>query len=561
MQDIAFVCGEDKQPHVAAHFNFPTVDIGRWQKQHDDDKISTAQAKVLSSCPPAVRIGDSGVSRGGEKHSRGKQWPNPKCTKYCASFAMGFCRSFCLTSRIERRTPPHPPLSPPIAADSSLIVIPCINANPDTQTSHLPDGNRRGRERSVDAAPHMASKNPARVVRHNAFVSSASRQLLLRATSWRPDTPEKAVLVVAHHFGDHSGKLESYAGVLAASGIAVVGADCQGWGESESFASFTDKNASTKEKSSNYYIKSEDQLVADFDKLVSRVMQFYTVKGADPRFPLSRILKEKLNPWDSEAPIAPKIPVFVLGHGMGAPVVARYLADRVGPDHEKAAAVRGAVLVGPWIGYTPVLHGLLANPLVAEVVHRYFPHTKMFGKEPDPADLFEELEQVVAWERDSVIAKTELPPHTCRVLESIAKQANEVLKDVTLPTLVMRGQEDPLCPEVVAAAVLDHLGSEDKELVEIPDTKHDVFKSSAMTGAMSVEFLCKWIKEKAEGFEAPSDPMSSMEDAKRAVWAYFLYYFFSFLSLPIFSGSFSRPSVVFHSIPLRHRQEIEARYV
>ena len=62
VQDIAFVCGKDKQPHVAAHFNFPTVDIGRWQKQHDDDKISTAQAKVLRSkilsVDNAVILGD-----------------------------------------------------------------------------------------------------------------------------------------------------------------------------------------------------------------------------------------------------------------------------------------------------------------------------------------------------------------------------------------------------------------------------------------------------------------------------------------------------------------------
>ncbi|KAJ9452904.1 hypothetical protein DIPPA_27313 [Diplonema papillatum] len=44
---------------------------------------------------------------------------------------------------------------------------------------------------------------------------SASRKLLLQATSWRPvDAPEKAVLVCAHHYGgQHGGRLDELGGI------------------------------------------------------------------------------------------------------------------------------------------------------------------------------------------------------------------------------------------------------------------------------------------------------------------------------------------------------------
>ena len=355
----------------------------------------------------------------------------------------------------------------------------------------------------------------ARVVKHTAFMSSASRQLLLRATSWRPEKPEQACLVVAHHIGDHGGNIERYAGVLAASGIAVVSADCQGWGESESYRQFQSGAVGVN---TNYYIKSEDQLVADFDKLVSRVMQFYTVKGADPRFPLSKILHEKLNPWDPEPPIASQVPIFVMGHGMGAPVVARYLADRVACDRHKQAAVKGAILAAPWIGHCPELSSAEAlSSTLSEFFCRYMPHTKQGTSEPDPSLMFEDVEEVLNWERDSVIAKSYIPHPTCRIISKISKQAKEILPSITTPALVMTGTNDPLCPHEVGEEVLSQLGSEEKEIISIPDSKHDLFKSSALTGHMATEYLLQWIHEKRESFEDAEDPMAEMDDDKRKV--------------------------------------------
>eukprot|EP01061_Rhynchopus_euleeides_P040731 TRINITY_DN7018_c0_g3_i1.p1 TRINITY_DN7018_c0_g3~~TRINITY_DN7018_c0_g3_i1.p1 ORF type:complete len:369 (+),score=43.78 TRINITY_DN7018_c0_g3_i1:55-1161(+) len=360
----------------------------------------------------------------------------------------------------------------------------------------------------------MCKTKMARVVRHTAFMSSASRQLLLRATSWRPEVPEKACLIVAHHYGDHSGKLEQYAGVLASSGIAVVSADYQGWGESESFVQFMEDKPS---RQSNYYIKSEEQLVADFDKLVTRVMQFYTVKGADIRYSLQKMLKDKINPWDPEPPIASKVPIFVLGHGMGAPVVARYMADRVEPDRAKAEAVRGCILAAPWIGHCPKLSRASGNPILEEIMCRYFPDARTLTDEPEPSDMFDDVQEVVTWEKDPIIAKVPIPHGTCRVLSRISKQAQEIVPRIQHPTLVMCGGADTLCPSSVGQEVLARLGTpeEEKEFVEIPDSKHDLFKSSTITGTMAVQYLGHWLMEKRRGFDPAEDPMQSYDDARR----------------------------------------------
>ncbi|KAJ9458107.1 hypothetical protein DIPPA_28293 [Diplonema papillatum] len=352
------------------------------------------------------------------------------------------------------------------------------------------------------------------VVRHEAFMLSASRKLLLQATSWRPvDVPEKAVLVCAHHYGQHGGRLDKLGGILAANGIALIAPDYQGWGRSESHLQYESVRMGTDV---NYAIKSEEQLVADFDKFTTRVMQFYTIRKPDPRYPLTRILKEKTNPWDPEPPIAPKIPIFVLGHGLGAPVVARFVADRVEPDHEKKAGLGGMVLAAPWIGHTPVLSNLSQWRFLEELAHKYVPYTKVLGAEPDPSTLFEDLEEVVAWEQDPIVTKCALSPATVRIIQTISRQANEVLESITVPTFVMAGAADVLSPPEVSAAVVEKLGSAEKDLIMVPDSKHDLFRSSEGTAHFAMAALVDWISEKTQEFIPPPDPFVAMDEERRS---------------------------------------------
>eukprot|EP01059_Diplonema_ambulator_P004835 TRINITY_DN14576_c0_g2_i1.p1 TRINITY_DN14576_c0_g2~~TRINITY_DN14576_c0_g2_i1.p1 ORF type:complete len:380 (+),score=115.31 TRINITY_DN14576_c0_g2_i1:33-1142(+) len=352
-----------------------------------------------------------------------------------------------------------------------------------------------------------------RVVKNEAFFSSASRKLLLQAMSWRPaDAPEKAVLVLSHHYGDYTERLDRLGGFLAANGVALVAHDTQGWGRSESVLQYTEKSVMADH---TYGLRSTDQLVADFDKLVTRVMQFYTVKGADSRYPLSKILKEKLNPWDPEPPIAPKIPVFVLGHGMGGPIVARFVADRVEPDHEKKAALGGCVLVAPWIGHTPPLSGYSGYRLVEEVMQKYFPYNKVMGLEPDPSLMFEDVDEVVAWETDTTIAKAALPPVTVAALNKISKEADAVLGSITVPVLVMTGEKDDLCPSFVGDQVVGKLASENKTILDIPNAKHDVFKTDGQTGHFTQTVLLRWMDEFIPDYQVPPDPLVRMQDERR----------------------------------------------
>eukprot|EP00662_Eupelagonemidae_sp_cell21_P034211 gene34211-19219_t len=141
----------------------------------------------------------------------------------------------------------------------------------------------------------MASAGAARVLRHHAYFYSANRKLLLSARSWRPmESREGAAVVLSHHIGDHSGRLNRLGGTLASNGIALY-----------AFVACFRKNHGIDTIGANYAVRSDKQVVADYDKFVTKVMQFYTVKGADPAFDLSRVIGEKRKPWDPEAPIAP----------------------------------------------------------------------------------------------------------------------------------------------------------------------------------------------------------------------------------------------------------------
>eukprot|EP01062_Namystynia_karyoxenos_P059951 TRINITY_DN51387_c0_g1_i1.p1 TRINITY_DN51387_c0_g1~~TRINITY_DN51387_c0_g1_i1.p1 ORF type:complete len:401 (+),score=129.45 TRINITY_DN51387_c0_g1_i1:76-1203(+) len=355
----------------------------------------------------------------------------------------------------------------------------------------------------------------ARVVAHDAFFYSASRKLLLQARSWRPqDEPEIAAVVLSHHVGDHCNRLHRLGATLAANRIALYASDQQGWGKSEAFYSFEEKRA-LGGYSGYYAVKSAEQTVADHDKLLTRVMQFYTVKGCDPRFKLERMLKEKRNPWDPEPPIAPCIPVFSMGHGMGAAVATRYTGERAMQDPDKKRGLGGLILVAPWVGSTPDLWRFDNLGVVSNFIVEQWPLLRMVTLEVDPTELVSDLEEVLAWERDQMITKLPLPVCTTQILKKLSTQAMAALQDVQCPLLVMQGGDDPLSPVSAAERVVESCPTSDKDLHLIPDARHDIFRDSELTGQNAMRALVRWVQERAAGYEAPPSPLALMDDEKR----------------------------------------------
>ena len=364
-----------------------------------------------------------------------------------------------------------------------------------------------------------------RIARNNAFFLSAARKLNLSASSWRPlDKPEEAILVVANHYASHCDRMERFGGVLASNGITLVTYDMQGWGGSDSYARYIERH---NRADISYAIRSEEQMVADFDKLVTKIMQFYSVKGPDNRSQLEKMLREKKNPWDPELPIAPKLPIFVLGHGIGAAIVARYLVDRVQPDSDKRHAVLGSIFAAPWIGELPQISQLQKYSLLRIIAEKYAPLTRVLSSEPNPSDLYEDVSEVIAWDKDPILTKAGIPPVTVRTFERLCKQSNAIIDKVATPSLILTGEKDPLCASSEGNRIADLLPNKDKLVIDIPESRHDLFLSNPDTANFAQGTVVNWILERAAEYVAPEDPLLTMEDTIRRVCilVVFLFYY------------------------------------
>ena len=124
----------------------------------------------------------------------------------------------------------------------------------------------------------------------------------------RPD-PER-IVVLAHGYGEHSGRYEHVAAALVDRGAAVYGPDHLGHGESA----------------------GEQALVADFERIV------------DDLHLVTELAREH----------HPGRPVVLIGHSMGGLIATRY-AQRYG-------GLDGLVLSGPAIGLSVVIRDWLAAP-------------------------------------------------------------------------------------------------------------------------------------------------------------------------------------------------------
>lgn len=137
---------------------------------------------------------------------------------------------------------------------------------------------------------------------------------LIRYRVWSPDAPGRIVLL-AHGYGEHTGRYEYVAATLTAAGCAVFAPDHIGHGRSD----------------------GERALITDFEHVVD---DLHTVR-------------------DHAIESFPDLPTVLIGHSLGGLIAARY-AQRYGEE------LAGLVLSGPVLGEWPEATDLLALPEIPD---------------------------------------------------------------------------------------------------------------------------------------------------------------------------------------------------
>lgn len=284
------------------------------------------------------------------------------------------------------------------------------------------------------------------MITHQDHLEGA-RRLSIFWQSWTPEHPS-SVVVIAHGASEHSDRYRPVAERLVAAGCAVYALDHRGHGRSQGPRALVDRMANA---------------VADLDKLILLARSEH-----------------------------PGLPTYLLGHSMGGTVALSYTTQ-----HQDRLA--GLILSGPLAALeaAPAIQRLIARALSAVV-----PRLPLFAIEAsqvsrDPA-------VVASYQSDPLVHHGKLPVRTVAELAATIDSFPDRLAAITIPTLIMYGTADSLCPPEGSHLVHDRILAPDRTLKAYEGLYHEIFNEPE--GPQVVEDVVGWLATRSADPEPAAVP-------------------------------------------------------
>ena len=249
-----------------------------------------------------------------------------------------------------------------------------------------------------------------------SFPGVAGRQIFWH--SWTPAQPARGAIVLVHGAGEHSGRYAHVVARLVNEGYAVQASDHRGHGRSDGPRAF---------------IEDMDDVVADVDSLVDRAVA-----------------------------AGPALPVFMLGHSMGGLVALRYALV-----HQERLA--GLILSAALAALESVPRPLA---LVGRALSVVAPRTPLIAI--DPSLISRDPAVVEAYRADPLVHHGKLPARTAAQLADAVESFPATVGAIRLPTLILYGAADGLCPPAGSEMLAQRIGSDDKTAKAYDGLFHEI---------------------------------------------------------------------------------------
>jgi acylglycerol lipase len=254
--------------------------------------------------------------------------------------------------------------------------------------------------------------------------------------SWAPDgASARAVVVIVHGAGEHSGRYQHVAERLTIRGYAVYALDHQGHGRSEGPRALIDRI---------------DRAVTDIDGVVTMARGAY-----------------------------PELPVFMLAHSMGGTFGVQYALA-----HQQRLA--GLILSGP-------LAALDGAPAPLRIAGRLLsviaPQMGLIAV--DSTMVSRDPQVVEAYRTDPLVHHGKLPARTVAELAGAIDAFPESVGRITLPTLILYGTADALAPPRGSEMLAQRIGSTDLTVTPYEGLYHEILNEPEQEAVM--DDLCVWL--------------------------------------------------------------------
>ena len=262
---------------------------------------------------------------------------------------------------------------------------------------------------------------------------------------WRTTTPPdaRALVGVVHGYGEHSGRYGPLFEHLAANGIASAAFDYRGHGQADGRRGHCDTFA---------------EYLDDLDRFAARL-----AADAGDR------------PW------------FLLGHSLGALIVARWLLEAERPG------LRGVVFASPFLelAFKPSRLKIAAARLAGRVVP-WMPVSNELTSDQLTRD--EEMRRAV--DRDPLYNRT-TTPRWFEEAKAAQEQVRANARALLVPALVLVADDDPIASPAAAVRFYEELGAADKALRRHPGARHELFNELPEVRRRAMDEVVDWIRERS----------------------------------------------------------------
>ena len=256
-----------------------------------------------------------------------------------------------------------------------------------------------------------------------------------------PQDEPKAVVLLVHGYGEHSGRYQHVIARLTASGYAVYTLDHRGHGKSEGVRAYCD------------YM---DQFVEDLK------IYFDHMKAAQPG-------KKRI----------------VLGHSMGA-LISLAFTERYQSEID-ALAISGAP-VNADANVSPAL------VMVGKVLTHLVPKMHLLPSS-GAGILSRDPEIDIAWDNDPLTNKKPMRVRLGVEMNNMARSVRDHLADLRLPILIMHGTEDKLVNPSGSQLAYDKVSSKDKTLKLYPGMRHEIMNEIGKEAVL--DEIVTWLDQHA----------------------------------------------------------------
>ena len=267
------------------------------------------------------------------------------------------------------------------------------------------------------------------------------RNLNVYYQGWLPDTDVKAVLIIVHGLGEHSGRYMNVVNHFTPQGYAIYSLDHIGHGKSD----------------------GDREFVKQFDDFTETLKIFYGM--------VANQQAEK--------------PIFLLGHSMGGTIAAYYLLDHQS-DFNGSIISAPLVKVGDDITKTTITMSKILSKLLpkAGVIS-----LNVNGVSRDP-------NVVKAYINDPLVFHGKTPARLGTELLFAMMRITEEAEKIILPIIVLQGAEDILVEPSGAQMLYDKASSEDKTLKIYEGLYHEIFNEPERE--MVLEDVENWLESRLD---------------------------------------------------------------